>query len=98
VALIIVMTAVVTTVMNIGSVRAQKPQAQDSDEHEQVVRALRRGGYREVAKLKGHYVGNIDPNCDWSLFDLATLTKHSAAVVLGTPTRGEAKLSADAGR
>lgn len=49
--------------------------------------ALRRGGLREVAKLKGHYVLEHDPHWDFGLFDLESLTKNSTAVIVGVPTK-----------
>jgi len=48
--------------------------------------AFRRGGLREVAKLKGHYVGEYDPHWDL-LLSLETLTKDSAAVIVGRFTK-----------
>lgn len=81
-------------VINIHATRAQRPQTQDStNDEQQVTDALRRGGYRELAKIKGHYVGNIDPYWDWSLFNLEALTKNSVAVVVGTPLRSKSQLS-----
>lgn len=49
--------------------------------------ALRRGGLREAAKLKGHYVGELDPHWDLALFDIELLTRYSAAVVMGATTK-----------
>lgn len=82
-------------VMSIYSVRAQRPQAQDGakDKEQDETEALRRGGYRELARIKGHHVGNIDPNWDWSLFNMEELTKNSVAVIVGIPRRSKAQLS-----
>ena len=45
--------------------------------------ALNRGGLREAAKLKGHYVAEYDPHW-WCLQpDVETLTKNSVAVIIG---------------
>lgn len=49
--------------------------------------ALRRGGLREAAKIKGHYVAEFDPHWDFGLIDVEMLAKNSAAVVLGVPTK-----------
>jgi hypothetical protein len=80
--------------------RAQKAQAPtgadqnvNDDEHEKMILALRRGGYREAARIKGHYVGTFDPYWDWFRADLESLTKHSAAVLVGTPKSSHVQLS-----
>lgn len=90
-----VIFAVAIIVMNIYAVRAQRPQAQESakNKEQEETEALRRGGYRELAKIKGHYVGNIDPNWDWAMFSLEELTKNSVGVVVGVPIRGKSQLS-----
>lgn len=49
--------------------------------------ALRRGGLREAAKLKGHYVAEYNPHPDWGNFDVENLTKNSAAVIVGRFTK-----------
>ena len=94
---IIIFASAAIIIVNIRAVRAQRPQVQESasDEHEAVKEALRRGGVREAARIKKHYVANFNPHWDWSSFDIEALTKHSAAVVVGTPTQGESQLSAD---
>ncbi|MDT5123906.1 MAG: hypothetical protein QOC96_3388 [Acidobacteriota bacterium] len=84
-------------IINIHAAMAQKTQAQDrtNDERQEVKEALRRGGYREVARIKRHYVGNIDPHWDWSSFSIEGLTKNSAAVVVGIPVRSKSQLSSN---
>jgi hypothetical protein len=67
----------------------------DSDEQRKMVEAIRRGGYREAARIKGHYVGTVDPYWDWANFDLETLTKSSAAVVIGIPEMSKGKLNSN---
>jgi len=57
------------------------------DDFIQIRDALRRGGYREAAKVKGHYVGDFDPHWDFGLFDIESLTKISVVVVVGVATR-----------
>src|SRR5438045_8810974 len=84
-----VIFAAAMIVMNIYAVRAQKPEAQSNakDEDQKVKEALRRGGYREAARIKGHYVGNTNPNWDWSQFDIEALTKNSVAIIVGITQR-----------
>jgi hypothetical protein len=87
--------AVAVIIMNIYAARAQKPQTQDSkEEYQKTKEALRRGGYRELAKIKGHYVANIDPNWDLPLFDLESLAKNSVGVMIGIPIKSKPQLSA----
>jgi hypothetical protein len=80
---LIVLTLVV---IGIGSVRARFSNLQNHDDVE-VRDALRRGGLREAAKLKGHYVGEFDPHWDFSQLGVELLTKNSALVIIGTPTK-----------
>jgi hypothetical protein len=49
--------------------------------------ALRRGGLREAAKLKGNYIEEFDPHWDWGQFSVEELTKNSTAVVVGRFTK-----------
>ena len=77
-------------------VTSSKSQNQtDRDEQKKMTEAIRRGGYREAAKIKGHYVSTVDPYWDWASFDLETLTKSSAAVVIGIPERSKGRLDSD---
>jgi hypothetical protein len=76
-----------------GISKSQTQKLTNADEDSKLVEAIRRGGYREAAKLKGHYVGTVDPNWDWTNFDLETLTKNSVAIVIGIPEHGKAQLS-----
>ena len=59
----------------------------DASERNAIKEALRRGGLREAAKLKGHYVGEFDAHWDFSKLDIELLTKNSAAVIVGTMTK-----------
>jgi hypothetical protein len=59
----------------------------DARDQAALTEALRRGGLREAAKLKGHYVGDFDAHWDFSRLDIELLTKNSAAVVVGTTTK-----------
>lgn len=95
---ILAVTSVVlaSAVLALGGVsrrsNRQNPQKQD-DDHKKVVEAIRRGGLREAARIKGHYVGTQDPNWDWSNFTLEALTKNSVGVVVGSPEHATPKLS-----
>ena len=62
----------------------QKPSSDDALE---LRKAYRRGGLREVAKLKGHYVAEYNPHWDLLPFSVETLTKNSAAVIVGRFTK-----------
>jgi hypothetical protein len=85
---------VLVTVLNIlmclstlpASGQQTNPQSLTPDDYIQVRDALRRGGYREAAKVKGHYVGDFDPHWDFGLFDIESLTKNSVVVVVGVAT------------
>jgi hypothetical protein len=52
-----------------------------------VKKALKRGGLREAAKVKGFYVAEYNPHWDLLPFSVETLTKNSAAVIVGRFTR-----------
>lgn len=90
-----VIFSVALIVMNMYAVRAQRPQPETSakNKDQDDTEVLRRGGYRELARIKGHHVANIDPNWDWALFSLEELTKKSVAVVVGIPIRSTSQLS-----
>jgi hypothetical protein len=94
--LILLLFASVTFLFAVYSTPITSSQSQnlsDIDEHKKLAEAIRRGGYREAARIKGHYVGTVDPNWDWASFNLETLTKSSAAVVVGVPERSKGELS-----
>lgn len=78
--------AVLFAIIGISRTPAQLPSAQGrtGDDFRAVRDALRRGGLREAAKLKGHYVGDFNPHWDSGRFDIEALTKNSMAVVMGT--------------
>lgn len=93
--LILFSFAVVTLLFALSfmPITSSKSQNQaDRDEQKKMTEAIRRGGYREAAKIKGHYVGTVDPYWDWASFDLETLTKSSAAVVIGIPEKSSGQL------
>jgi hypothetical protein len=83
-------------IIGINRTPAQLPRAQESaaNDFSAVRDALRRGGLREAAKIKGHYVADFDPHWDSGRFDIESLTKNSMAVVVGTVVeKGAARLS-----
>lgn len=87
-ALSIASLVVVVLISMISISRAQtrlsRSQESAANDFREVRDALRRGGLREAAKLKGHYVGDFDPHWDSGRFDIEALTKNSMAVVVGT--------------
>jgi len=72
-----------------GSRQLQNPSSQQpiSDDVRALREAYERGGLREVAKLKGVYVAESNPHWEWGKFDVETLTKDSAAVIVGRFTK-----------
>jgi hypothetical protein len=68
---------------------SQQPTTQDQTVEDKLALrdALRRGGLREAAKLKGNYIAEFDPHWDFGFMDTETLTKGSAAVVVGRFTK-----------
>lgn len=77
--------AVLFAIIGISRTPAQLLGTQEpsGDDFRAVRDALRRGGLREAAKLKGHYVGDFDPHWDSGRFNIEALTKNSMAVVAG---------------
>ena len=82
--------------LSVMPVTSSKSQNQtDRDEQRKMTEAIQRGGYREAARIKGHYVGTVDPYWDWANFDLVTLTKTSAAVIVGIPEKSKGRLNSN---
>jgi hypothetical protein len=78
----------------LNSARLTSGQTQEPlNDHRKIMDAIRRGGLKEAAKLKRHYVGTEDPNWDWANFNLEHLTKTSAAVIVGVPQTSVVQLS-----
>jgi hypothetical protein len=73
--------------------KASRPQDIPADRRAQT-EAARRGGYRELAKMKGEVVVN-QHGSSFVKFDLETITKKSAAVVIGTAVSNVSRLSPD---
>lgn len=57
-----------------------------------VVAALRRGGLREAAKMKGHYVGTTR-TAGWMKYDIESLVSSSSVVIIGTPFLSSSNLA-----
>jgi hypothetical protein len=71
-----------------SSRQSQNPATQQPSSDEVALReAYRRGGLREQAKLKGVYVTEINPHWKYGKFDIESLTKNSAAVIVGRFTK-----------
>lgn len=89
VAICIAAAASLLVVSGRGSRPSRPParQNQTNDEALKVREALKRGGLREAAKLKGNYVAEHNPHWDWGLFSVEALTKNSVAVVVGRFTK-----------
>lgn len=58
------------------------------------VKAVRRGGLREAAKRKGHYVSAVRSS-GWIKEDVDSLTKNSLAVIVGEPVASTSRLSSN---
>lgn len=89
IAIAALIAAVLVSIASAGSLARsyQSGQSSGSDDYIKVRDALRRGGLREAAKLKGHYVQDFDPHWDFGRFDIERLTKNSTIVVVGMPTQ-----------
>ena len=73
-------------------VKSQEPNPQDTSSED--VQAIRRGGLREAARIRGHYVGIRTTS--YSLkYDLESLAAHSGIIIIGRPIDNTAHLSAD---
>lgn len=92
--------AIATLIIGAGGARGRVSFAQDNNasDRDAIREALRRGGLREAAKLKGHYVREFDPHWDIGRFDVEALTKNSAAVVVGIPAKAQATRLASEGQ
>ncbi|HEX7723458.1 MAG TPA: hypothetical protein VF397_14960 [Pyrinomonadaceae bacterium] len=76
---------IVLLAVKIGSTQSvsnQKPDAVDP-----VVQAIRKGGLKEAARIKGHYEGTVQTT-GWMKYDLEALASHSSTIVLGIPFSG----------
>src|SRR5215208_6613997 len=84
---VLVFTFVFVTNVNTRSVFKQNSQGPDP-----VVEAVRRGGLREAAKIKGHYV-STERTTGWEKYDLEALTQTSSEIIVGTPHLSSSSLT-----
>lgn len=86
---VLIAFSIAVTTLVISSAWGRYASGQDSaaDDQTTVRDALRRGGLREAARIKGHYVGEFDPHWDFGRFDIETLAKNSAVVIVGVPIK-----------
>jgi len=87
---------VVVVLVSVGLIMAQNGTSQPAttQDSQAEIEAMRRGGLREAARIKGHYVNKVG-SASWGMYDLESLTKNSLAVVLGTPITSVTRLSDD---
>lgn len=75
------------------SIRNATSQSQPkSQEPDPAVLAMRRGGVREAARVKGHYVGS-ESTTGWMKYDIEALTSSSAAIVIGRPLTSSSRVT-----
>jgi hypothetical protein len=90
---LLVLSAAAALSVAMAGGRASRPQ-DIHNERRALTEAARSGGYRELARLKGEFVANVPAN-SLVKFDLDTITKKSAAVVVGTAVSNVCRLSPD---
>ena len=66
-------------------------------EPDPIVMAIRRGGLREAARLKGNYIGS-ERTTGWAKYTIESLTSSSAAIVIGIPLSSSSSLAASGER
>lgn len=71
----------------------QSLQTKTSQEPDSVIAAIRKGGLREGARIKGHYVATDLVN-GWLMYDLESLANSSVAIIIGTPSSASSRLTA----
>ena len=88
-AIFVVIGTLVLPILGKSSQQCQNPPTEQKrvDDALALRNALRRGGVREAAKLKGKYVAEYDPHWHWGMFSLEDLTKNSVAVIVGRFTK-----------
>ena len=67
----------------------------DFAEHQILAEALRKGGLKEAARIKGDYVMTYDPFWHTPTLDLKGLTKKSGLIVTGIPVNNRCRLTLD---
>lgn len=96
--------AAILAVALLGVIGAKAPRGQDpqrvnnQDEHAQLIEAVRKGGLREAAKIKGTYVISINPGWDAVFSDVESLTSHSGKVIVGIPIGSSSRISPEGDR
>lgn len=96
--ILVVPVALAVSLLSVGLMMAQRGISQQvtTQDSQGDVEAVRRGGLREVARIRGHYVNKVGSG-SWGMYDLESLTKNSLAVVIGTPIASVSRLSDDGG-
>ena len=85
--LLVIGTSLVVLVFSflfVRNVNTQSASKQKSQEPDPVVEAIRRGGLREAARLKKHYVSS-ERTTGLAKYDLEALTQTSSQIIVGTP-------------
>ena len=77
----------------VRSGNTQSLQNKKAQEPDPVIAAVRKGGVREGARIKRHYVATERIN-GWLMHDLESLADSSAAVIIGTPSSASSRLTA----
>lgn len=70
--------------------KSQEPKPQDSSD----VEAIRRGGLREAARIRGHWVGSMRTS-HFLKYDLESLAAHSSNIIIGSLIDSSSHLSPD---
>jgi hypothetical protein len=89
----ITLTVLVCSSVFVRNVNTQSASRQKSQEPDPVVDAVRRGGLREAAKLKRHYV-STQRTTGWAKYDLEALTQTSSDIIVGSPRFASSALTA----
>ena len=66
-------------------------------EQESTVKAIRRGGLREAARIKGQYKGTVRTT-GWGKYDLEGITSNSSNIVIGVPSNGSSAIAGTSGQ
>jgi hypothetical protein len=92
-------TTLALIVMGFMVVKSAKPKSlsQQPQEQDSLVAAVRRGGLREAARIKGQYVGT-ERTSGLMKYDLGSLTEKSSIIVVGTPFTSSSSLSSSGER
>jgi hypothetical protein len=82
---IAIVVAVLISICGLIGLQSRRSAAQNTkqNDHDALRDALRRGGLREAARLKGHYVEDFDPHWDFGAFSLESLTRNCETIVVG---------------